>query len=163
MPIHTPSIFGISLEVYIILVILGIPVFFLWRWIFSRYIKADRTRKLATWTATIFTTPLLYIGIFLIIFYIITYYPIYEFDQAKWSSNIEKRYEMSKNLIESRILIGKTKSEIKQLLGDSNVPYENNNWNYYLGMKPDIIRIDPDILEIEFKDGKVVKVWQRNS
>lgn len=76
---------------------------------------------------------------------------------------MEKRYEMSKNLIESQMLIGKTKAEIKQLLGASNDPDENNNWNYYLGMKPGIISIDPDILEIEFKDGKAVKVWQRGS
>jgi len=163
MPLHIPSIFGISLEVYIILIILGIPVFFIWRWVFSRYIKTERTRKIATWTATIFTTPLLYIGIFLLLFYAMTYYPSHEFDRMKWSSDMEKRYEMSQDIIDSKMLIGKTKSEVKQLLGDSNDPDGDNNWSYYLGMKPGIISIDPDILEIEFKDEKAIKVWQRGS
>lgn len=163
MPLHIPSIFGISLEVYIILIILGIPVFFLWRWVFRRYIRAERTRKIATWTATIFTTPLLYAGIFLLIFYSLTYYPTHEFDQMKWSSNMEKRYEMSKNLIESQILIGENKSEVKQLLGDNLNNEQSDQWTYYLGMVPGIANIDPDVLEIEFKNGKAVKVWQRGT
>ena len=61
------------------------------------------------------------------------------------------------------MLIGKTKSEVRGLLGEEGNSMESDRWEYYLGFVPGIANIDPDYLEIEFKNGRVVSVVQCNS
>jgi hypothetical protein len=61
------------------------------------------------------------------------------------------------------MLIGKTKEEVRQILGDEENKDESDNWIYELGFKPGFANIDPDILEIEFKNGKVEKVEQHGT
>ncbi|MBX3165710.1 MAG: hypothetical protein KF900_14635 [Bacteroidetes bacterium] len=155
-----PEFFGVSIEVYVILLILGIPVFFFWRWFFKRYIETEKTRKISTWVTTIITTPLIYIGLFLIWILSVYYYPNHDFDKEKWFSDSDKRYEMSGDIIESQILIGKTKAEVREMLGDEENTENSDYWRYYLGFKPDLISIDPDILDIDFKHEKVIQVGQ---
>ena len=155
--------FGVSVEVYFILFILAIPMFFLWKWIFKRYFKNDKKRKVASLIATLIVTPIIY---FVIVFLTIMswcYYPESDFDKQKWSLNKEKRFELSEDIIESKMLIGKTKTEVYQLLGEEGNSIERDRWEYYLGFVPGIANIDPDYLEIEFKNGRVVSVVQCNS
>jgi hypothetical protein len=161
--LYISTLFGVGIEVYFILLALGIPTFFIWRWLFKKIIKVDKTRKIATWTATLIATPLIYIGIIMLWLFSISYYPTHDFDQEKWFANKETRYELSEDIIESEMLIGKTKSEVRQILGDEGNTDESNNWNYYLGFRPGFVIIDPDVLDIEFKDGKVVKVGQHET
>jgi hypothetical protein len=92
-----------------------------------------------------------------------SYHPTNDFDKQKWFANKETRYELSNNIIESKMLIGKTKSEVRQLLGDEGNNNESNHWNYYLGFRPGFANIDPDVLDIEFKEGKVFNVRQYES
>ena len=67
---------------------------------------------------------------------------------------------MSKNIIKSEILIGKTKEEVIELLGNGYQDYGENHIGYYLGFVPRMFNIDPDILDIYFENGKVVdKFW----
>lgn len=61
------------------------------------------------------------------------------------------------------MLIGKTKAEVKLILGDEENLENNDLWNYYLGYRPQLFGIDPDVLDIEFKDGKVIKVSQHQT
>ncbi|MFB9865502.1 hypothetical protein [Rufibacter immobilis] len=75
----------------------------------------------------------------------------------------EKRYELSADIIDSKMLLGKTKPEVRQLLGDEGNTDLSDHWNYYLGFRPGFANIDPDVLDIEFKDGKVVKVGQHET
>ena len=89
-----------------------------------------------------------------------SYHPNYDFDKEKWLANKEKRYEFSQDIIDSKMLIGKTKSEVLQILGDKIDNEQNDNWSYDLGFKPGFANIDPDVLDIEFKKGKVVDVVQ---
>src|SRR4030095_168385 len=116
--LYIPSILGMSVEVYFFLLILGVPTFFVWRWFLKKFIINNRTRKIATWTATIIATPLIYSGIIMLWLFSMSYYPTHDFDKEKWSANKEKRYELSGDNIESKMLIGKTKSEVRQILGD---------------------------------------------
>lgn len=58
------------------------------------------------------------------------------------------------------MLIGKTKKEVKETLGNEQNSNLSNNWIYYLGFKPSLINIEPDALIIEFKNDKVIKVEQ---
>lgn len=163
IPLYIPTFFGISIEVYFILLILGILLFFIWRWLLKKLIKTDNTRKIATWAATVLTTPLIYIGIIMLWLFSMSYNPNYPFDKEKWLTNKDKRYELSADIIESKMLIGKTKSEIKQLLGDEGNSDNSDYWNYYLGFRSGFAIIDASVLYIEFEDGKAVKIGQRET
>jgi predicted histidine transporter YuiF (NhaC family) len=153
------TLFGFDIEVYFILIILGIPTFFLCRRLFKKFIPINRTRKIATWTATIILTPIIYLGLILLIFN--SYYKSRDFGKQQWVIDKDKRYELSDKLITSKILIGKSKAEIRQLLGDETDNQDTLNvWSFELGFKPDIGNIDPSYLHIEFKNDKVVTVGQ---
>ena len=90
-----PVIFGLSIEVYFILIIIAIPTFYFWRWLFRKFIKTDKSRKIWTWLATIFLTPCIYVGLVLLWIFSISYYPKHDFDRQKWFSEEDKRYELS--------------------------------------------------------------------
>jgi hypothetical protein len=157
--LYIPLLFSVSIEVYYILFMLGIPTFFFWRWLFKKWIKVDQTRKIATWIATILVTPLIHIGMVIGIINILCYYPSKEFDQQKWLTEKDKRYELSEDIIETNLLIGKTHEEVRQLLGDESNNNQSNDWIYFLGWPPSVFGNDaPEALRIEFEDDKVVKV-----
>ena len=40
---------------------------------------------------------------------------------------------------------------------------QSDDWYYDLGFKPGLFNIDPDVLEVEFKFGKVVRVGQHET
>lgn len=161
--LHIPAIFGVDIDVYILLIILGIPVFFIWRWILKKFIEDNKRRTITTWIVTIITTPFVYAGMIVFILLAMSYYPTHSFNKAEWLENQEKRYQLSDDIIGSNMLIGKTKAEVKQILGDEGNPDESDHWTYHLGYKPGFISIDPDVLDIDFKDGKVVKVGQHET
>lgn len=158
-----PTIFGISIDVYFILIVISIPTYYIFHWLLKKFIQVDKTRKIATWTATLIATPILYFGLILLWLISMSYHPTNDFDKQKWFENKESRYEISKSIIESKMLIGKTKSEVRQLLGDEGNKDESDYWNYYLGFRPGFANIDPDVLYIKFKDGKVFKVGQHET
>lgn len=164
MPLlNIPIIAGFSIEVYFILIILGIPVYFLCRWFFKKFFKENKTRKAVTWITTIITTPIIYAGLFLLVFFFIQYYPKHDFDQKEWLANKDKRYEYSDDIIDSKMLIGKTKDEVRKILGGVRNSNNNDEWYYDLGYIPEIGNIDPDILVINFQNGKVISVKQRHT
>jgi hypothetical protein len=158
-----PEFLGVSIEVYLIILILAIPTFFIWRWIFKKNIDDKKKRNIAALATTIITTPLIYFVIIMLWIFSISYYPSNDFDRQKWLNDKEKRYELSENIIESKLLIGKTKMEVKQILGDEENGDNSDLWNYYLGFKPQLFGIDPDVLDIEFKNGKVIRVGQHET
>ncbi|MCD9016722.1 hypothetical protein [Parachryseolinea silvisoli] len=152
-----------SIEVYFINLALGTPVYFFLRWLLKRFIEVDHRRIQITWIATILLTPLLYISIGIIWILSISYYPSREFNRQQWLNDQEKRFELSKDLIESEVLLGKTKPEIRRLLGDEGNTGQGNHWSYYLGFRPQLLKIDPDVLIVEFRDGIVVRVEQHGT
>ncbi len=161
--LYITTFFGVSIEVYFILMVLGVATFFICRMFFKKFIKVEKTRKIATWIATLIATPLIYIGIIMLWLFNMSYHPTHEFDKEKWFADKETRYELSENIIESKILIGKTKSEVRQILGVENNLDQSDYWSYYLGFRPGFANIDPDVLDIEFKNGKVIKVGQHET
>jgi hypothetical protein len=156
-----PVIFGLSIEVYFILIALGIPTFFFWRWLFKKYIRVDKTRKIWTWLATILLTPCIYIGIILLWIFSVSYYPNRDFDKQKWFDDKDKRYELSKDIIGSKMLIGKSKVQVRQLLGDEADNKDSLNvWTFGLGIRPELFNIDDSYLQVEFDNEKVINVEQ---
>lgn len=158
-----PTLSELSIEVYFILIILAIPTFFTWNRFLKKLLKTNNIRKSVALIATVIVTPIMYTGIIMLLIFSITFYIPRHFDQETWIQNKETRYKLSEDIIESNVLIGKTKLEVRQLLGDENNTDNSYVWHYNLGLRPGIANIDPDVLEIEFKDDIVIKVTQYES
>ncbi len=154
--LYIPQIGGISIEVFFILLILGFPVYFVGR----RLYKKARNRKVFTWLTVIIATPIIYFFLAYLVFASAESYPHNNFDKRGWSENKEERYQYAEDIINSKILIGKTKKEVIGILGDENNPADSDEWYYDLGFRPEIGNIDPDSMVITYKDGKVIKVEQ---
>lgn len=151
-----------SIEVYFILAIIGFCTFFICKSIFNKFIKEPKKKRIAIWLTTIIGTPIIYVLIILTFIFSISYYTEKNFDSKTWKNDVENRFELSGDLINSGLLIGKTKKQVEQILGKPE-DFKADLWVYDLGFVPSLGNIDPDILEITFKNGKVIKVIQRNT
>ncbi len=150
-----------SPEVSIIILILAIPVYFLSKWTLKRLKFGNaKNRKFLAIIPTIILSPLLYVGIIMIWIFSVSYFPTKDFNKKEWQSNTEERFEMSKDIIESKILIGKSKDQVIEMLGNDFIYNNESTITYELGLVPGLFNIDPDFLGIKFKNGIVVKVTQ---
>ena len=153
-----------SPEVPIIVLILAIPIYFLTKWILKKLkLGNEKNRKYLAFIPTAILSPLLYSGIISIWIFSISYYPKTDFNKHEWNENKEERYEMSKDIIKSKMLIGKTKKEVIEILGNDFYNNGDNHISYELGCVPGLFNIDPDFLDIYFESGKVIKVEQHES
>ena len=129
-----PVIFGLSIEVYFILLIIAIPTFFFWRWLLKKYIKVDKTRKIATWSATFIGTPIIYVGLIMLFLLGMTYTPSKDFDKSQWLTDREGRFQMAGDIIERKLLIGIDTTQVKQILGDPTWGGDTTKiWSYDMG------------------------------
>lgn len=150
-----------SPEVPIIILILAIPTYFFCKWIMNKLkIGNDKNRRFLALIPTVVLSPLIYIGLIMIWIFTISYYPSNEFDKSEWDSNTEGRYKMSEDIIESKMLIGKTQDEVIQILGTDFSSNSEIRITYELGFVPGLFNIDPDYLEIKLENGIVVSVNQ---
>lgn len=148
-------------EVPLILLILALPIYFLSKWLLRKLkLGNDKNRKYLAIFPAVILSPVLYAGIIIIWIFSVSYYPAKDFDKQKWQSNIEQRYEMSADIIVSKILIGKTKNQVIELLGNDYSTDNDRTITYDLGHVPSLFNIDPDFLEIEFENGIVINVNQ---
>jgi hypothetical protein len=132
--LYIPIVFGLSLEVYFILFSIFIPTFFFWKWILKKYIKVAKTRKIATWLATLVVTPFIYLGLIILFIFLMSYTPSKKFDKPQWLADKEERFQMADDIIESKMLIGKDTNQVKQILGEP--PWRDttaNKWTFDLG------------------------------
>lgn len=153
-----------SPEVPIIIIIIACIVYYISKLILKRLnFGTSKKRKIVALISSIILSPLIYLGIIYMMLFTISYYPSNDFDKIKWDTNKAERYKMSEDIIESEILIGKTKTEIIQLLGNDFYSYNNNHIAYELGFVPGLFNIDIDVLDIYFENEKVIKVSQHSS
>lgn len=158
--LYIPGLFGISIEVYFVLIALSVPVYFISRGIFGKTVKSNKIKSLLTWSTTIFIVPIIY-GLCVFLFYLIfEYYPNLDFNKMDWLNNKKSRYEYSKSIIESKMLIGKIEKEVVQILGPATYggTLSVDQMVYNLSDRPDIMPIDPYCLFIEIDKGTVVSV-----
>ena len=82
------------------------------------------------------------------------------FDQEQWRSTPQQRYKMADDLIESQLLIGKTKAEVISILGYSGFHVETNEniLTYSLGKQPSFFATEKEYLLIVFTNGRVSEV-----
>ena len=78
-----------------------------------------------------------------------------KFESKIWKSNIHARENMAKSIIKNRILIGKNKKEIIDMLGKN---FEKDNVNNDTIFYVVSGKYFPSYLYIKFKNDKVVKV-----
>lgn len=153
-----------SYEVPLLILILAIPVYFLSIWFLKKFkLGNEKNRKLLAIIPAIILSPILFGVIILLWIFSISYYPKTDFNKQEWASNKEERYKMSNDIMESNLLIGKTKDEVITLMGNDFYKYDENHIAYGLGFVPGLFNIDPDVLDIYFKNGKVFKVEQHQT
>ncbi|APY08137.1 hypothetical protein BWZ20_07410 [Winogradskyella sp. J14-2] len=82
------------------------------------------------------------------------------FDAQKWQSEPLKRYEMVDDIIESQMLLGKSKSEIIEILGqpDSKLHTSKDAFIYTIGDPPSFFSSQKEYLLIVFKNERVEDV-----
>jgi hypothetical protein len=145
-------------------IILLVPIYLLFLFILGKKnIGNKNKRKYIALIPTVIISPIMYIVVIFLWLTIISYYPKEKFDTIKWHENIEERYKMSENIIKEKILIGKTREEVIEILGSDFYERGMDNIGYYLGFIPQLYNIDPDVLIIYFENGIVIKVEQINT
>ncbi len=157
------ALFDLGFDFYLINAAIAAILFFLFRSLIRRRINRPKNATLLAGFAALFAAPLVYVTLVLSLISVLTYYPDKKFDAEAWKHNAERRYEMSHDLIESNILIGKNRQEVLQLLGGESSLMDREVWIYFLGHAPGGLNIDPDILEIVFENGVVVSVRRRST
>jgi hypothetical protein len=145
---------GVELGHYVMIIITGIPVFFFWCWVYRRRTSTVKRRTM-TWLGTIITAPILYVVLIMTWIMISEYYPNRDFDKMMWQTNKDERYEYTHDLIKSKILLGKTRDQVLNLLGDDADTSQIDELGYDIGFRPELTGIDPSYLIIDFKNGKV--------
>jgi len=83
-----------------------------------------------------------------------------KFDKEIWKNEPEQRYKQVNDLINSKILLGKSKQEVRVLL-TNDCKYcddTNNSWMYYLGEGNDNKDFRWEVLDVEFKNDKVFNI-----
>jgi hypothetical protein len=161
MLLRIPVFFGLSFEVYLILLLIVIPyVLFLalalpkiysWRQEEKIFYLAVHHRS--------FPGYLCFDGI--LTFFYLSYYPNRRFEKSRWDLYPEERYELTRDLIKSRLLIGKSRPAVRELLGkDAALLDSTDEWDFDLGYKPEIGNIDPSVLVVIFKNNLVVRAEQ---
>jgi hypothetical protein len=128
---------SLDFSIIAINLVIAIPTFFILRWVLRKSIPSDKPlRKVLTWAGTIIFTPAIFFGLILLYVAYSTYYPERDFNELVWRTDKEKRYEMTKDLIKSEILIGKTKEDVQKILGDDFFKYDEEHWAYDVGFVP---------------------------
>ena len=82
------------------------------------------------------------------------------FDAQVWESNPTQRYKLAKDIVESRLLVGKTEQEVIEMLGESNQSRLTGKHHllYKLGKPSSTFEEREGVLVIVFEDSIVSKV-----
>ncbi len=129
-----PVLFGLSIEVYLICIIIAVTTFFFCKWLLKKFVKTE-IRKFTALTIAIVATPLIYLGLIRLLIFWITYTPSKDFEKSQWLTHKEERFQMAGDIIKSKMLVGKDTTEIKQILGDPTWRQDTMNaWTYDMGM-----------------------------
>ncbi len=142
---------------FLIMLVLAVILFFLFRRAFRRFKRRD------IWSAVcaVIVSPAIYTLIILAVLFYINSAPDRIFDRDWWLNNSNKRYEMAGDIINSGMLLGKTKQEVVSLLGSDYVDSGNNDVSsigYDLGFSSEAMNLPDKMLNIEFDGDKVINV-----
>jgi len=131
------------------------------------FVKTIDRRKWLTFLVSVVITPFIY---FFAVYPMLNIFSDYHhqkyFSSELWQEKPALRYELSDDMLSSELLIDKTKSDIKTLLGTyewlswNDIKKENdpNKWNYSLGIEPGAFNTKKECIEISFENDKVTEV-----
>lgn len=140
----------------------AVILYFLLRILFRR-LRFIKRKALWSAIAALILSPVVYVLVVMAVFSTEYYYEKQGFDPVVWQQKVEERFRMSEDIVESKMLIGKTREEVIEILGPGYSDYTPSHIGYYLGYKPALFNIDPDYLDIYFENGRVVRVVQHGS
>lgn len=80
-----------------------------------------------------------------------------KFERVFWLTNREERISIVDDLIDSNILIGLSKYEIINYLGDEFNDINSDKWSYFLGYRIPSLRVFETNLYLFFNEKGVVK------
>ena len=147
------------------LVIILIIIFIL-VWLFTNTIDK---RKWLSFLISLALTPPVYFYVFYPLLNIFSsYHHEKHFDAEAWTEKPAYRYEMSNQITNKNLFLGKSKKEVKAILGtsewygwdDSIKANSPDKWNYNLGYKPGAFNMMQECLELEFKNNTVASIKQ---
>ncbi|WP_146167224.1 hypothetical protein [Christiangramia gaetbulicola] len=114
---------------------------------------------------SIILSPLIYQGILIAFFSLIfyEYHPERDFNKESWNEEIQNRHEMSTDLVENDILIGKSKAEIIEMLGSPNSSQKSDQdtittWQFNLGNEGHAMGWKFYTLIIKFEEDRARKI-----
>ncbi len=88
-----------------------------------------------------------------------------KFDIDEWKSNPDERFKMARDIVKSRVLIGKGKNDVLNILTDDckNCDVSSDSWMYYMRFDDKYKGRDMyiEVLDIEFKNDTVYSVSVR--
>ncbi|MGJ8593661.1 MAG: hypothetical protein ACSHXF_14010 [Aquaticitalea sp.] len=131
------------------------------------FVNTIDKRKWLTFIIAVIATPFVYFyGFYPMVNIFSSYHHEKYFDSSSWKGNKDLRYEMSDDLVASKELIGRSKEDVKMLLGtyewlswnDELHDKDPNYWNYGLGIEPGAMNDQKDNMLIVFKNNRVSKV-----
>ncbi|MDT0557409.1 hypothetical protein RM697_02035 [Ichthyenterobacterium sp. W332] len=131
------------------------------------FIRTIDKRKWLTLLVSLVLTPLVYFYMFYpFLNIIVPFHHQKHFNSEAWTKKPGLRYEMVKDITDSKFLIGKDKSEIEALLGkyewlswdDAKKQHDENLWNYGMGLLPGAFNDDKECLTLVFKNDKVFEL-----
>ena len=151
---------------YLVYIIIGIILFLIIRKIIGRiFPKLKSANSIISGILAIGLAPIIAKVIFILFFNLIMYeyHPNRKFKIDSWQENIQDRHQMSDDLIESQILINKTKNQIATELGMPNgeIHLETDtlsNWRYNMGSRGWGFGWKFYYLNIEFENNKTKHV-----
>ncbi|MDO5969636.1 hypothetical protein Q4Q35_07440 [Flavivirga aquimarina] len=146
-------------------IILFVLVFVL-IWLFANTIDK---RKWVSLLISLVLAPLAYFYVFYPILNIFSsYHHQKHFNAEAWKDKPSLRYEMSKEIIDESLFLGKSKKEVETLLGksewfgwnDSIKATSSDMWNYNLGFKPGAFNNMQECIELIYNNNTVIRVKQ---
>ncbi|WP_372752639.1 hypothetical protein [Mariniflexile sp.] len=152
--------------IYTPLFVIFLIFVFILVWLFTNTIDK---RKWLSFLISLALTPIVYYYVFYPLLNIFSsYHHEKHFDADAWESKPALRYEMSNEIINEQLFLGKTKKEVKAILGksewygwdDSIKANSPEKWNYNLGYKPGAFNMTQECLELVFKNNKVESIKQ---
>ncbi|MEP3838513.1 MAG: hypothetical protein ABJM36_12740 [Algibacter sp.] len=146
------------------LLVFFLVIVFIAVWLFVNTIDK---RKWLTFLVSLLLAPVVYFYMFYPMLNIFSsYHHEKHFNAKAWEDQPKLRYEMTDQIINNNILIGKQKSAIKTLLGKpewfswdpSLKANSENKWNYNLGFKPGAFNNLQECLELNFVNNTVKSI-----
>ncbi|MFZ1357815.1 MAG: hypothetical protein WAS28_04975, partial [Saprospiraceae bacterium] len=86
------------------------------------------------------------------------YEPERGFDRQRWFTDEGLRYEMKEDIVDNKMLEGKSKNQVIELIGRPDNKDSLNIWNYYLGSSSAGLGWQYNYLKLIFEKEKVKEV-----